>query len=311
MKPYPIRYARLGYVALDVTDVTASVNFYVDLVGLALASSDDRSARLRCSDKPYDLILEKGDVPGLRRVGMELEDRQALRGAFEHLSSVGLNPQWTASADFAGSGYSEGFRFRNPDTSLELDFYCEQVRASQAYSPTVTNIARLGHVVLNVSSYPDAHRFWVEQLGFAVSDHVPGKIAFLRAFPNPLHHSLALISGPSDGFNHLNFMVTDIDDIGCAMNRMKKADVPIVFGPGRHLPSTSIFLYFLDPDGMTAELSFGMDEIGEHDHHVPRELEPTPEVLDTWGSLPDPRFGQAGKILGSDRPVVRQVEPIH
>ena len=54
-------------------------------------------------------------------------------------------------------------------------------------------------------------------------------------------------------------MVTDIDDVGGAMNRMKAANVPIVFGPGRHLPSTSIFLYFLDPDGNTTEYSFGME----------------------------------------------------
>jgi 2,3-dihydroxy-p-cumate/2,3-dihydroxybenzoate 3,4-dioxygenase len=81
------------------------------------------------------------------------------------------------------------------------------------------------------------------------------------------------------------------------MNRMKKADVPIVFGPGRHLPSGSIFLYFLDPDGMTAEYSFGMEEFEPEGAREPRVLDPTAEVLDTWGSVPDPRFGQQGAIL--------------
>jgi 2,3-dihydroxy-p-cumate/2,3-dihydroxybenzoate 3,4-dioxygenase len=107
------------------------------------------------------------------------------------------------------------------------------------------------------------------------------------------------MQGESDGLNHVNFMVTDLDDIGCATNRMKKAGVPIVFGPGRHLPSTSVFLYFLDPDGMTAEYSFGMEEIPEHDGRAPRALSASPEVLDTWGSLPDPRFGKAGAIVGN------------
>ena len=141
--------------------------------------------------------------------------------------------------------------------------------------------------------------FWVDDLGFAISDHVPGRIAFLRCWPNPLHHSFALLEGPSDGLNHINFMVSDIDDIGRAINRMKKADVPIVFGPGRHLPSTSIFLYFLDPDGMTTEYSFGMEELPEADARAPRELEPKPEVLDTWGSIADPRFGKTGAIVNA------------
>src|SRR3546814_15066769 len=60
-------------------------------------------------------------------------------------------------------------------------------------------------------------------------------------------------------------MVSDIDDVGRAINRMKKAEVPIVFGLGRHEPSGSIFLYFLDPDGMTTEYSFGLAEFEEED----------------------------------------------
>ena len=54
-------------------------------------------------------------------------------------------------------------------------------------------------------------------------------------------------------------MVTDIDDIGKAVYRARKLDAPIVFGPGRHPPSESSFFYFLDPDGMTLEYSFGME----------------------------------------------------
>lgn len=293
----PIRYSRLGYATLRVTDLEASKHFYVDLFGLTLARSDERTAWLRCSDKPYDLILEKGDVAGLSRIGFELESPANLQKAYDHVQGLGYNPVWSSSEKLVEMKVASAFRFHNPETGLELDFYAGQAIADVPYVHTVANIARLGHVVLNVKSYADAHRFWVDGLGFAISDHVPGKIAFLRAFPNPLHHSLALIQDTKDSLNHINFMVTDIDDVGKAMNRMKKADVPIVFGPGRHLPSTSIFIYFLDPDGMTAEYSFGMEEIAEHDDRPPRELDPKPEVLDTWGSLPDPRFGKTGEII--------------
>ena len=98
-------------------------------------------------------------------------------------------------------------------------------------------------------------------------------------------------------FHHINFMVSDIDDIGQAMNRMRAAGTPIVFGPGRHLPSTSIFLYFLDPDGNTCEFSFGMELFKEAGARPPRELEHKPEVMDTWGSRPDPRFGKGCPVL--------------
>ncbi len=135
-----------------------------------------------------------------------------------------------------------------------------------------------------------------EQLGFRVSDFVPGFAAFLRCFPNPLHHSLAILTGTDDHLNHVNFMVKDIDDVGRGMNRLKQQEVDIVFGPGRHQPSESIFLYFLDPDRMTVEYSFGMECIPEDAGREPRLLEPAPGTLDTWGSVPTPAFGKIGRI---------------
>jgi 2,3-dihydroxy-p-cumate/2,3-dihydroxybenzoate 3,4-dioxygenase len=285
---HPIRYARLGYAALQVTDLAASTRFYAGIMGLHVERAEPGTAWLRCSDKACDLVLERGAMPGLARIGFEIESRAELARAFAHVEHVGLAPQWSDDRSFA---------FRNPETGLELDYYADRPGATTAYQPSVTQIVRLGHVVINVADYPAAHRFWVEQLGFAISDHVPGRIAFLRCWPNPLHHSLALLTGESDGLNHFNFMVTDIDDIGRAMNRMKAANVPIVFGPGRHLPSGSIFLYMLDPDGMSTEYSFGMEEFPEAGARAPRELEPKPEVLDTWGSVADPRFGKTGAIV--------------
>lgn len=296
---HPIRFARLGYAHLQVTDLDASSAFYEETVGLQRGTGPIGEVWLRCSSKPYDLILSTGDVAGLRAVGFEVESIAELAKAYDHIANLGLEPARRSKEQCRQRLVEDAFTFSNPDTGLAIEFFAEQAEADDPFRPTVAEIARIGHVVLNCRSYADAHRFWVEQLGFAISDHVPGKIAFLRAWPNALHHSFALLEGPEDGLNHVNFMVTDIDDVGKAMNRMRKADVPIVFGPGRHLPSTSIFIYFLDPDGMTTEYSFGMEEIEEVGGREARELEPKPEVLDTWGSIPDPRFGKGGIIVGS------------
>jgi len=295
---HPFRYSRLGYAHLQVTNLEASADFYARQVGLQLAQdAPEGEVWLRCSDRPYDIILSEGPTPGLKAVGFELESDGELEKAFAHIEGLSLSPRMRDPQSAAARRVKRGFTFANPDTGLTVELFAGQELAQDAFAPNVTHIARLGHVVLNCRSYADAHRFWVDQLGFVISDHVPGRIAFLRAWPNPLHHSFALLEGERDGLNHVNFMVTNIDDIGRGLNRMKKAEVPIVFGPGRHLPSTSIFLYFLDPDGMTAEYSFGMEEIAAEGGRPPRDLEPKPEVLDTWGSIPDPRFGKVGEIV--------------
>lgn len=294
----PFRYRRLAYVALDVSDLDQSIHFYRDLVGLRLDREIDGCVHLRCSDLPQNLILARGDTPGLARVAFELESRGDLDRAFDYLGAEGFSPVWVDSEEAAALKVSAALRFREPGCGLLLEFHIDPELAGP-FSPSHTDIARLGHVVLNVADFDAVHASLVGKLNFLVSDHVPGKVAFLRAFPNRYHHSLAILKGPVDNYNHTNFMVSDIDDVGRAMNRMKAADVPIVFGPGRHLPSGSIFLYFLDPDGMTAEYSFGMEEFEEEGARAPRVLDPVPEVLDTWGSIPDPRFGKHGAILAN------------
>jgi 2,3-dihydroxy-p-cumate/2,3-dihydroxybenzoate 3,4-dioxygenase len=96
-------------------------------------------------------------------------------------------------------------------------------------------------------------------------------------------------------------MVTDMDDIGRALYRLRKNNVPIVYGPGRHPPSGSVFLYFLDPDGMTLEFSYGMEEFPEVEAREPRVLPGALESFDFWGgNAPDPRFASMGRISNAD-----------
>ncbi len=294
---HPLRFARLGFCRLRCPDLARSVVFYRDMVGLEVASEDGLIARLRCSDKPFDLVLEKGAFPGFTETGFELESGAELDKAFTMLAALGLAPQWTDPEGCQALAAASAFQFTDPASGLATTFYHSQTPAQSPYQPHLAKIARLGHVVINVTDPGAAHRFWVDQLGFVRSDNVEGVVEWLRAWPNPLHHSLGLVASNANSLHHINFMVTDIDDIGRAMNRLKDAGVPIVYGPGRHLPSTSIFLYFLDPDGNTAELSFGMELFLEHGARDPRELEHKAEVMDIWGSKPDPRFGKGSPIM--------------
>ena len=93
-------------------------------------------------------------------------------------------------------------------------------------------------------------------------------------------------------------MVNDIDDIGRALYRFQKHQVPIVFGPGRHPTSGSIFIYCLDPDGMTWEYTLGMELFSEEQPRRARYMSDRPEDFDIWGALPTPEFARRGAIEG-------------
>lgn len=299
-----IRYKKLGYLALNVSDIQASVNFYENIVGLDVVNPEQVDGRhpvyLRCSSDHHDFILYPDKSAGLKRVAFELEDDEQLAIAFDYLTKKGLHPVEVDENELRSLNQGRTFRFKDPVMGITFEMYSEIKQMEKPYDLKATKIERLGHVVIETPEFDRMNDFLVNTLNFKVSDvsgHEEEGWAWLRAFPNPLHHSLGLVRGKEDKMNHIAFNVKEIDDVGRGLNRLKKNNIPIVFGPGRHAPSGSIFLYFLDPDSFTIEYSQGMEEFPEEGARDPRRLEPTLETLDQWGGTPDPRFGKFGNII--------------
>jgi len=291
------RYRRLGYVALNVTEVERSSNFYRDFVGLTPAGQALNGEHLfRCSERHHDIVLHQADAIGLRRVGWEMESAKDVVSVRAHLQSLGIETHPVAAAECDALGISDAFRITEPNTGATFEYFHSLRKAATPFAPSVAKIARLGHLVLFAKDHKATEKFFLEQLNFRASDRIEGAVTFMRCFPNPLHHSFGLGNAGENRLNHVNFMVTDMDDIGRAMYRMKKNDVPIVFGPGRHPPSESVFLYFLDPDGMTLEYSFGMEEFPELNPREPRLMPPGLKSIDFWGAVPEPGFASKGAI---------------
>lgn len=295
MKP-PFRYEKLGYAALNVTDLDRSVRFYQELMGLELVGRDEQLAYLRCSRDHHNLILYAAKTAGIKRAAYKMASPEDLEQAYELFAASDLHPVWLTEEERRALHQGPSFRVREPHSGLMLEFYERMTFLAHPFNPTVTKIARIGHIVIATKNYAKSIETLSGVFNFAISDFVEGKFSWMRCFPNPLHHSLAVGFSERDHLHHINFMVSDIDDIGAAISRLQKAGVQIVFGPGRHLPSTSIFLYFLDPDGMTMEFSFGMEELPEDSARLPRMLEMHPNTMDIWGSSPHERFGKTGTI---------------
>lgn len=290
------RYRRLRYVAVVTPDLERSGNFLRDVVGLTesadSAASDVRF--LRCSDAHHDVMLLKGNEPGLARISFEMESVKDYDATKAHLAGEGLNPVDVATDELALLGIDRAFRIVEPNTSLTFEYMHGMEASDTPFEPTVANITMLGHIVLMTPDPPTVTKFLTEVLNFKLSDSGPGG-GLLRPFPNPNHHSLGLVKSNESRIGHIAFMVEAYDDIGKAVPRFKKLDVPIVFGPGHHPASGSNFLYFLDPDGITWEYTFGMEQFPEHDPRDARYLELGNG--DSWGNEMDPRMGKVGRVV--------------
>lgn len=295
----PFRYKKIAYAALNVTDLSRSVPFYRDLMGLDLVEEQPGVAFLRCSRDHHSIVLYESPVHGLKRVAFELESEADVDAAFEHFKALDMAPERVPEKEIKALKQGPTFRVRERHSGLLIELFAGATFMAKPFVPTVANIARLGHVVISSADFEASRDALVRDFGFRISDLIEDRIAFMRCHPNPFHHTFAVGPASVSQFHHVNFMVTDIDDIGRALYRVKKHDIKIVFGPGRHPPSNSVFLYFLDPDGMTVEYSFGMEEFPEVGAREPRRMEPILESLDVWGAVPDPQFGRSGPIEGA------------
>jgi catechol 2,3-dioxygenase-like lactoylglutathione lyase family enzyme len=147
---------------------------------------------------------------------------------------------------------------------------------------------KLGHVVTGTEDLGATTRFFVEGLGFKVSDHVGDKGTFLRCSTD--HHNLMLLQMPISFLHHSSWQVDDVDEVGRGAQAMLEADPRRhVWGLGRHHAGSNFFWYLKDPAGNFSEYYADMD-------HIPEDELWTPEVLEgakglfSWGPPPPPSF---------------------
>ena len=299
--PVPFRYRRPGYVALNVSDVSRTADFAYNIVGLEDSGTGPSGERFfRCGTNRHCVVLSKSDQPGFKRAAWELESHDDVDAAFGHFSDLGWSPGWLPEEERVALNLTltPAFRVRDPFTGALFEYFAGMDQTIVEFPGRLAKIRQLGHFALSVPDVLAGARHFEQNHGLVVSDYVSKFAALLRAPPNPNHHSfgLAMSTTGAAHFNHINFMVTDIDDMGKLQYRLQRNQVKIVFGMGRHPTSDSIFLYFLDPDGLTWEYSFGMEQFPEVGGRPARAMSARPEDFDVWGAAPEPEFSKTGVI---------------
>ena len=140
---------------------------------------------------------------------------------------------------------------------------------------------RLSHVVLNSTAVYASRAFYVDLLGFKVSDTYERELmTFLRC--NQLHHCVVLAPGAWTSLNHVAFEVASADKVMRSLGRMRKAGIETIWGPGRHGPGGNVFCYFTDPVGNVIEYTAELLELDED--WEPQVWARTPENADVWGT---------------------------
>jgi catechol 2,3-dioxygenase-like lactoylglutathione lyase family enzyme len=157
---------------------------------------------------------------------------------------------------------------QRPPPRLSINVPGEALRVdarSPAVTAAVSKPRRLSHVVVTSNDAPASKRFFVDGLGFRVSDEVPENGAsFLRCSAD--HHNLLVQPAPLTFLHHTAWEMDDVDAVGRAAAAMLAADATRhVWGLGRHGIGSNYFWYLRDPAGNFAEYSSDLDVIADAD----------------------------------------------
>jgi catechol 2,3-dioxygenase-like lactoylglutathione lyase family enzyme len=275
-REYLIAY---GLSPVDV-DETGGMFEALDGTGIIIRRRDDSRlpAPLETANMLRQTIYGVADQATVEAIGEELSrDRQVQRhddGSIEAKDDLGFALKFQVTKRRA------------------LDLPGEEVnspgRASQralnkigVWEDMPAKPRTFSHLVCFVPDIPTAESFYVNRLGFKVTDRF-NVGPFLRPAGTRDHHTLFFIQTPAymKGCEHLAFHMGGPTELMLAGTRFIRAGYQSAWGPGRHKFGSNWFWYFNSPLGCHLEYDADMDQ--HDDEWAPRETIITPEAAQAF-----------------------------
>jgi catechol-2,3-dioxygenase len=265
--------AKLHHLHLNSADPERLSRFYVSLLELTSSRAEDGTYVLAGGQR--HLLVSKGRDGTPSLIAFAVQDGAALEKLRGKLDSTVGDLEAVRSPLF-----SEGsFAIRDPQ-GRRVVFGVAPAKGYQDPRP-----GRLQHVVFQTTAIEPLVEFYVNRVGFAISDKVLDEDGSLAAFflrSDHEHHSLAFFVGSKNELDHHAYETTCWNDIRDWGDRFGSERIPMFWGPGRHGPGNNLFFMVRDADGNKLELSAELETFTPE--QPPRVWPNTEYTLNYWGS---------------------------
>jgi 2,3-dihydroxybiphenyl 1,2-dioxygenase len=274
----------LGYVGFGSADLDGWRQFGTGLVGLQAVERGASLLSFRMDDRKQRIVIDRSMPDGARFFGWELADAAALDQLAARLESANID----VTAELPTLADTRRVRglisFRDPAGNRLEAFYGAEI-ADTPFSPGRsisgfrTGSLGVGHAVLTVENIDTMMAFYVDVLGFGLSDYIekPFRAYFLHV--NARHHSLAMIETGKNGMHHLMVELFSLDDVGqcydIALTEPERVNVTL----GRHTNDLMTSFYAKTPSSFMVECGWGGRDI-EPKTWQPFEMTAGPSL---WG----------------------------
>lgn len=265
---------QLGYLVFGVRSLPDWQDFCSHMLGLpAPLENPDGSLGWTVDAAAQRLIACPDAADDLLGLGLDCGTPQQLEQAVARLQAAGIATCEAAPALRAARRVASLWLARDPAGNA-VELFTGLERAARPFESAAfpagfrTGEAGLGHAVLVSGELAAMERFYVDTLGFGVTERLQTKVGplaihgtFLHC--NPRHHSLALFDLPSNKrLHHFMLQANAHMDVGLALERARAGGVPLSLDLGQHpAPDGTFSFYGMTPSGFDFEIGAGSGEI--------------------------------------------------
>ncbi len=288
----PFNITRASHIVLTSRDLTASREFYVEVLGLVVSDEDAETIYLRGVEERchHSLTLKKtSGVPSCERIGFRVFLDEDLDKAKAHFDAQGFKADWV-DVPFQ----ERTLHVSDPmGTPLELCASMETRPRVQTMVRTHKGAAalRMDHYQVIVPEIERNTKFYTD-LGFRVSDCICIEGTdivvgiFLYRKNNP--HDMVFLNRSGPRYHHCGYIVYDMHSMihACDVAGTIGLGECVEYGPGRHALGHSYYVYLRDPDGHRTELLLPAIQTGDIEDK-PLRWDVSPEfTAEAWGLPP-------------------------
>jgi 2,3-dihydroxybiphenyl 1,2-dioxygenase len=274
----------LGYVGFGSSALDDWRQFGTGLVGLQAVERGPSLLAFRMDDRKQRIVVDRSLADGERFFGWELADAAALEVLAARLEAAEVEVTSEPATLADNRRVKRLISFRDPAGNRLEAFYGAEIdatpfRPGRSISGFRTGPLGLGHAVLTVENIDTVMPFYVDVLGFGLSDYMQKPFRAYFFHVNARHHSLALIETGHNGMHHLMVELFSLDDVGqcydIALGEKDRVNVTL----GRHTNDFMTSFYARTPSSFMVECGWGGREI-EPKTWQPVEMHDGPSL---WG----------------------------
>jgi catechol 2,3-dioxygenase-like lactoylglutathione lyase family enzyme len=256
---------RLTSVCIGVPNVADTAAYYEEF---GLTRLDD--TRFATVDGGEQLRLAYSPRRHLVELGIGVGDPDDLDAIASRLAAIGIAVEQTSHALVAvdaGTAVRVVLSVADPIDSDPVPVIAQNApgrpdrgtaRAEPVSRERPVRPRKLGHVVVGSIDLEASERFFIQGIGFKVSDAIAGAASFLRCSTD--HHNLLVQAAPTPFLHHTSWQVDDVDEIGRGATALLNKDpTRHVWGLGRHHIGSNFFWYLKDPAGNFTEYYADLD----------------------------------------------------